>query len=124
MQLVTIDAIDPTSLRPVVGAQTYGRGVAYARQRAVLHMEWDGVDSLLYAVVRGSGGIAYETSVYFKPSRGGAELAFAFGECTCPVGINCKHVVAAAVTAMGATAPSAAAGARSLRRRGSRAWER
>ena len=31
MQLVTIDAIDPTSLRPVVGAQTYGRGVAYAR---------------------------------------------------------------------------------------------
>ena len=47
MQLVTIDGIDPTSLQPVVGAQTYGRGVAYARQRAVLHMEWDGVDSLL-----------------------------------------------------------------------------
>ncbi len=84
--------------------------MAYARQRAVLHMEWDGVDSLLQAVVRGSGGDAYETSVYFKPSRGVAELAFAFGECTCPVGINCKHVVAAAVTAMGATAPSAAAG--------------
>ena len=99
-----------TSLRPAVGAQTYGRGVAYARQRAVLHMEWDDVDSLLQAVVRGSGGDAYETSVYFTPSRGGAELAFAFGECTCPVGINCKHVVAAAVTAMGATAPSAAAG--------------
>ena len=47
MQLVTIDGIDPASLRPAVGAQTYGRGVAYARQRAVLHMEWDGVDSLL-----------------------------------------------------------------------------
>src|SRR3954451_15462686 len=110
MQLVTIDGIDPTSLRPAVGAQTYSRGVAYARQRAVLHMEWEDVDSLLQALVRGSSGDAYETSVYFKPSPGGAELAFAFGECTCPVGINCKHVVAAAVTATGAAAPTAAAG--------------
>jgi superfamily II DNA or RNA helicase len=110
MQLVTIDGIDPTSLRLAVGAQTYSRGVAYARQRAVLHMEWDDVDSLLQALVRGSSGEAYETSVYFKPSRGGAELAFTFGECTCPVGINCKHVVAAAVTATGAAAPTAAAG--------------
>ena len=110
MQLVTIDGIDPTSLRPAVGAQTYGKGVAYARQRAVLHMEWDGVDSLLQAVVRGSSGNAYETSVYFEESRSGAELAFAFGECTCPVGVNCKHVVAAAVTATGAAAPTAATG--------------
>ena len=110
MQLVTIDGIDPASLRPAVGAQTYSRGVAYARQRAVLHMEWDGVDSLLQAVVRGSSGNTYETSVYFEESRGGADLAFAFGECTCPVGINCKHVVAAAVTATGAGAPAAATG--------------
>ena len=110
MQLVTIDGIDPTSLRAAVGAQTYTRGLAYARQRAVLHMEWDGVDSLLQAVVRGSSGNAYETSVYFEESRGGAELTFAFGECTCPVGLNCKHVVAAAVIATGAAAPTAAAG--------------
>ena len=110
MQLVTIDGIDPASLRPAVGAQTYTRGVAYARQRAVLHMEWDDADSLLQAVVRGTSGNAYETSVYFTPSRGGAELAFAFGECTCPIGINCKHVVAAAVSATGVAAPTAAAG--------------
>src|SRR5690349_16422703 len=110
MQLVAIDGIEPTSLRPTVGAQTYGRGVAYARQRAVLHMEWDDVDSVLHAVVRGSSGNAYETSVYFKPSRGGAELAIAFGECTCPVGVNCKHVVAAAITATRAATPPAAAG--------------
>jgi superfamily II DNA or RNA helicase len=110
MQVVTIDGIDPTSLRPAVGAQTYGRGVAYARQRAVLHMEWDGADSLLHSVVRGSTGHTYETAVYFRPSRGGSELAFAFGECTCPVGVNCKHVVAAAVTATGAAAPTATAG--------------
>ena len=109
MQLVTIDGIDPTSLVPAVGAQTYSRGAAYARQRAVLHMEWDGVDSLLQAVVRGSSGNAYETSVYFEASWDGAELVFAFGECTCPIGINCKHVVAAAVTATCAVAPAAAA---------------
>src|SRR5215212_10496512 len=81
MQLVTINGIDPTSLRLAVGAQTYSRGVAYARQRAVLHMEWDDVDSLLQALVRGSSGNTYETSVYFEESRGGADLAFAFGEC-------------------------------------------
>ena len=119
MQLLTIDGIDPTSLRLAVGAQTYSRGLAYARQRAVLHMEWDDVDSLLQAMVRGSSGDAYETSVYFKPSRGGAELAFTFGECTCPVGINCKHVVAAAVTATGVAAPTAAAG----RAQPAAAWE-
>ena len=95
MQLRTIDGIDPTSLVPAVGAQTYSRGAGSARQRAVLHMEWDGVDSLLQAVVRGSSGNAYlAASLLGNSSSDSPELVFAFGECTCPIGINCKHVVA------------------------------
>src|SRR6476661_1103509 len=108
MQLVVVEGVDHASIAPVVGAQTYARGVEYVQQRAVLHMEWDGATSVLEAVVRGSGGTHYETAVYFQ-SQAGAELAFGFGECTCPVGVNCKHVVAAAITATGADAPTAAA---------------
>jgi uncharacterized Zn finger protein len=72
-------------------------------------MEWDDAGSLLHAVVRGSNGNAYETTICFKPQRG-RQLGFAFGECTCPVGINCKHVVAATVTATGAAPATAAPG--------------
>ncbi|PZS37679.1 MAG: helicase, partial [Pseudonocardiales bacterium] len=76
-------------------------------------MEWDGTDSVMRAVVRGSSGAGYQTAVYLEP-RGGAQLAFAFGECTCPVGIDCKHVVAVAIAAAGtATAAKPAAGGRS-----------
>jgi superfamily II DNA or RNA helicase len=108
MQLVVVKGIDPTSVASAVGAQTYARGVGYARQRAVLHMQWDGANGVMRAAVRGSGGACYETAVYFE-SRGGVGMTFAFGECTCPVGIDCKHVVAVAVTAAGATGPDAPA---------------
>ena len=63
-------------------------------------MEWDDADSALLTVVRGSGGALYDTAAFFDPQPGGLE--FSFGECTCPVGIDCKHVVAAVVTAAGA----------------------
>jgi hypothetical protein len=109
MQLVVVEGVDHASVAPAVGAQTYAKGVEYARKRAVLHMEWDGEASVLEAVVRGSGGTCYETAVYFQP-QAGAELAFAFGECSCPVGINCKHVVAVAVAATGATRNAAKTG--------------
>ncbi len=39
-----------------------------------------------------------------RQSRADAALAFAFGECSCPVGINCKHVVAR--TGRGQPAPA------------------
>jgi superfamily II DNA or RNA helicase len=106
MKLVVVKGIDASTLASAVGVQTYARGAAYASQRAVQHMEWDGPDHVLRAVVRGSGGNYYETAVYFEPT-GDAELRFAFGECTCPVGFDCKHVVAVAVTASTAAAARA-----------------
>ena len=108
MKLVVVKGIDATTVASAVGAQTYARGITYANQRAVQHMEWDSEDHVLRAVVRGSHGNYYETAVYFEPRRG-AELTFAFGECTCPVGFDCKHVVAVAVTASSATGPAAGA---------------
>ncbi len=119
MQLVVVEGVDHASVAPAVGAQTYARGVEYAQQRAVLHMEWDGAASVLEAVVRGSGGTHYETAVYFQ-SQAGAELAFGFGECTCPVGVNCKHVVAVAVAATARRGPLRRPAAGNRRRHGSR----
>ena len=108
MKLVMVQGLDATTVASAVDGQTYARGVAYASQRAVQHMEWEGADRVLRAVVRGSGGNYYQTAVYFEPLRD-AKLAFAFGECTCPVEFNCKHVVAVALTASSATGPVAAA---------------
>ncbi|MBV9312834.1 MAG: DEAD/DEAH box helicase [Pseudonocardia sp.] len=109
MQHVVVEGINLASVERSVGAQTYARGEAYAQERAVLYSDWDESDNSLHALVRGSGGNTYQTAVYFD-SRPGPGLAFAFGECTCPLGINCKHVVAAVATAAApAKAPSVAA---------------
>jgi superfamily II DNA or RNA helicase len=104
MQLVVLEGIAPGELAHAVDSRTYARGTACAQRGAVVHMEWDDADSALLTVVRGSGGALYDTAAFFDPQPGGLE--FSFGECTCPVGIDCKHVVAAVVTAAGA-APGA-----------------
>ena len=112
MKLVVVKGIDTATVASAIGAQTYARGITYPSQRAVEHMEWDGADHVLRAVVRGSHGNYYETAVYFEPRRGpvgDTELTFTFGDCTCPVGFDCKHVVAVAVTASSAAGPAAAA---------------
>jgi superfamily II DNA or RNA helicase len=116
MKLVMVKGINATTVASAVGGQTYDRGITYANQRSVQHMEWDDADHVLRAVVRGSHGNYYETAVYFEPRRG-AELTFSFGECTCPVGFDCKHVVAVAVTA------SSAAGAAADARPPAPSWE-
>lgn len=115
MKLVVVKGIDATTVASAVGAQTYARGMTYASQRAVEHMDWDGADHVLRAVVRGSHGNYYETVVYFESRHGapgGTEVTFAFGECTCPVGFDCKHVVAAVLTASSAAGSTVAADAR------------
>ena len=70
-----------------------------ARQRAVLHMEWDDKGSALHALVRGSGGAHYETLTHFAAR--GDRLELCCGDCTCSVGDDCEHVVAVALTAAG-----------------------
>ncbi|MDQ3827382.1 MAG: hypothetical protein M3325_17280 [Actinomycetota bacterium] len=70
MKLVMVKGINATTVASAVGAQTYAKGITYANQRSVQHMEWDGADHVLRAVVRGSHGNYYETAVYFEPRRG------------------------------------------------------
>jgi len=53
---------------------------------------------MLAALVKGSRATPYEVLVRFARQDG---LLTAMGVCTCPVGANCKHVVAALVAAHG-----------------------
>ena len=73
--------------------------VMLARQRAVLHMEWDDKGSAAHALVRGSGEAHYETLTHFAAR--GDRLELCCGDCTCSVGDDCEHVVAVALTAAG-----------------------
>ncbi|HET9256961.1 MAG TPA: SWIM zinc finger family protein, partial [Pseudonocardiaceae bacterium] len=98
MQHVVLDGIDPADIEDAFDPGTYAKGVRYAQQRAVQHMEWSDEANGLCAVVAGSQGRTYWTTVYFA-SGGGARLDFVSGECSCPVGFDCKHVVAVVLTA-------------------------
>jgi superfamily II DNA or RNA helicase len=91
-------AIDTTSLVTAAGATSYDRGVQYLREGAVTRMSWDGGRSELYGSVRGSAGSCYETVAYFHPA-GPSVLEFDQGQCSCPVGFDCKHVVALVLAA-------------------------
>jgi superfamily II DNA or RNA helicase len=74
-------------------------------------MWWDDSEAALRGYVRGSAGQQYGTTVYF--SRAGGQLVFDSGECTCPVGLDCKHAVALVLTAANAMAPKPARAASS-----------
>jgi superfamily II DNA or RNA helicase len=108
-------AIDATSLVTAAGATSYDRGVQYLRDGAVTRMSWDRGRSELYGSVDGSAGACYETVAYFHPA-GPSVLEFDQGQCSCPVGFDCKHVVAlvlaAAQAQLARTGPKRTAGAK------------
>ncbi|MGH4024929.1 MAG: SNF2-related protein [Pseudonocardiaceae bacterium] len=124
MQLVVVEGVNPASIEDAVGRASYLRGVRYAQQRAVVNMQWDGTESALQGTVRGSGGRFYTTVVYFA-LRDGSDLEFEFGECSCPVGYDCKHAAALALTAAGAAGPrTGKSRAGAIRNRPAETWER
>ncbi len=107
--------IEATSLVAAAGVTSYERGLRYQRQGAVTRMRWDRGLSELHGAVRGSAGDPYETVAYFHAGEE-AVLEFDQGHCSCPVGYDCKHVVALVLAASQAqlarTGPERTAGAR------------
>ncbi|MES2935569.1 MAG: DEAD/DEAH box helicase, partial [Pseudomonadota bacterium] len=69
---------------------TFGRGTDYARRGNVLSVVDTGKH--IEAAVKGSSGEVYEQEIGWTQGRRGVMFE---GSCTCPVGFNCKHVVAA-----------------------------
>jgi uncharacterized Zn finger protein len=83
---------DPTGLEATVGETTYRRGQDYARRRMAVQTGWDHLTGELSGVVQGSSGY-YNTVVQLSLTDDGRH-EFITAECSCPVGIDCKHAVA------------------------------
>jgi superfamily II DNA or RNA helicase len=91
--------VELTEVEAVVGAQSFKRAGSYARGGRVLSIKWDSGAETLTGSVVGHGAL-YETAAFFASGHGGA-LEFDDGECTCPIGYNCKHVAAIVIAARG-----------------------
>jgi superfamily II DNA or RNA helicase len=104
MQQEVILELDLSSLRQATGGGSYVRGAEYARQQAVRHATWDPEDNALCGAVQGQRGRIYDVAAYFSLSAG-RPARFSTGECSCPVGYNCKHVVALVLSALTSDTP-------------------
>lgn len=89
--------VELAEVEAAVGSQSFKRGRSYARSKRVAAFEWDAHAEALTGSVVGQGAL-YRTAAFFTAGRDGA-LAFDDGECTCPVGYNCKHVAAIVIAA-------------------------
>ncbi|MES2919536.1 MAG: DEAD/DEAH box helicase [Pseudomonadota bacterium] len=87
MQFSSADLID------FFGHHTFGKGLDYARQQRVLELRVrnEAHPLELGAQVQGSGRAIY--SVHVLVAGRGRRLFFE-NDCSCPVGVDCKHVVA------------------------------
>src|ERR1700761_9100478 len=95
----TLD-FDLATLRRAIGGGSFVRGTEYARQQAVLRVDWDPDGSALRGMVQGQGGHVYRTAAFLTLTPG-QPAKFDMGECSCPISFNCKHVVALVMTAIG-----------------------
>jgi superfamily II DNA or RNA helicase len=102
--------IDLATLAEAVEPATYDRGAHYAADHAVVRALWKPSAGALVGTVRGSYSNFYTTTARFS-SPDGVVYRFEQGQCSCPVGYNCKHVVALTLSVMAAKGPRNQAGA-------------
>jgi superfamily II DNA or RNA helicase len=94
--IAELSDIELSDVEAAVGPTSFKRARGYARGR-VVKVRWDAeADSLVGSVV--GRGALYDTAAFFAARADGA-LEFDEGECTCPVGYNCKHVAAIVIAA-------------------------
>ncbi|WP_052207545.1 DEAD/DEAH box helicase [Sinomonas humi] len=106
--------VDVHGLVRTVGPTTLARATAYARGGHVLSFDWNAKSGELTAEVQGSEPEPYECLVRIRQAPG--RDLYEGGWCTCPVGSDCKHMLAAVLAAneqtvrarMGVASPTAA----------------
>lgn len=86
----TAPMVDIADIQRLVGPAAFQRGLAYARGGAVASVHWDLQTRLLSGTVHGSSPEPYRCSALISTSTGRPMS----GICSCPVGIDCKHVAA------------------------------
>ncbi len=82
-----------TDIERLIGRVYAERGLAYFRQGRVLDVSVDKLSGLISGRVRGSDYGVYALQVALDWSAAGRIIAIS-GDCTCPIGENCKHVAA------------------------------
>lgn len=82
------------SLIDAVGRPTFDRGKRYAASGAVVDCEFD--EEQLFGFGKIAGTRMYQAEIQLDPGPQGLE--FEYGECSCPVGYDCKHTVALLLT--------------------------
>lgn len=100
MSIESFDA-DPflfsfAELRRAFSWGTFDSGLAYARQGRVLRIGPGDDEGEIKAQTKGSRPTPYRQSIRRTLARNG-KLPF-IGQCTCPIGWNCKHVAAVLAT--------------------------
>jgi len=91
MQKLPFD-LDPDELRAVFEPNYLERGARYLREGRVLSADYNPAQGLASGRVRGSGARVYQCIVQLP--RHDSDAPDLFGQCSCPVGQNCKHVAA------------------------------
>ena len=106
MRSLDLTHLERDDIEALVWRAAADRGRSYARGR-VLSSAWLDDEQVLQGKVIGRGGL-YATTVLFEHDRFGLRRPVT-GRCSCPVGLNCKHV-AALLLAWKNTTPAAPAG--------------
>ncbi len=83
-------------VRRIASSNAFAAGSLYALQHRVLSVEWTADDHIAARVI-GNERRPYEQSIELDRTAQGTRIV---GSCTCPVGGNCKHVVAALLDAL------------------------
>ena len=90
------DKLKRDDIRANTDNRSYTRGLRYFQQGHVSALRTEAVSAnivILHAIVQGSGTQVYEQAIRIDGlMTGDVDI---YGECSCPVGFNCKHVVAA-----------------------------
>ncbi len=87
--------IDHADIRASFDSTTLGRGLEYFNRRRVVGVRNDG--NVVHAQVIGSRRAPYHVMLRIQER---ASRKIVVGECSCPVGIRCKHLAAVALAVM------------------------
>jgi len=93
---LALQNLDLKRLNKACGSATVSKGRVYYEANRVVNFTTARDEQAVTGMVKGSRGAVYRVAIFLS----GGE--FAGGDCTCPVGSNCKHVVAVALAAAGA----------------------
>ncbi|MDR1441730.1 MAG: DEAD/DEAH box helicase [Bifidobacteriaceae bacterium] len=101
MPIAGFQLVDAVDLRRQVGNLTFARGQEYFRRGLVLDhsISFDPIDMRLFGRIRGTRPTPYECRIWLEADGDGVVVEADSGLCSCPVGFDCKHIVALVLAA-------------------------